>query len=165
MVALGAELEVHSLKGERRIRADEFYLGPYMTVLEPDELLVAIHIPAWPVGGITIFREVARRPGDFALVGLVGALQLDGGKIVHAGLAWLGMGPTPIKARQAEAALVGQMVDTIDPAKIAHLAVADTEPFEDYHATADYRRRVGTRIFARTLAEALNIPFNAGQPA
>jgi carbon-monoxide dehydrogenase medium subunit len=140
-------------------------LGPYMTVLEPDELLVAIHIPAWPVGGITIFREVARRPGDFALVGLVGALQLDGGKIVHAGLAWLGMGPTPIKARQAEAALVGQMVDTIDPAKIAHLAVADTEPFEDYHATADYRRRVGTRIFARTLAEALNIPFNAGQPA
>jgi carbon-monoxide dehydrogenase medium subunit len=75
------------------------------------------------------------------------------------------MGPTPIKARQAEAALVGQMVDTIDPAKIAHLAVADTEPFEDYHATADYRRRVGTRIFARTLAEALNIPFNAGQPA
>ncbi|MDB5723820.1 MAG: xanthine dehydrogenase family protein subunit [Novosphingobium sp.] len=165
MVALGAELEVHSVKGERRIRADEFYLGPYMTVLEPDELLVAIHMPAWPVGGVTIFREVARRPGDFALVGLVGALQLDSGKIVHAGLAWLGMGPTPIKARQAEAALLGQMVDAIDPVKIAELAIADTEPFEDHHATADYRRRVGTRIFGRALAEALNIPFNAGRPA
>jgi carbon-monoxide dehydrogenase medium subunit len=165
MVALGAKLEVHSRRGERRIPADEFYLGPYMTVLEPDELLTAIHLPPWPAGAITIFREVARRPGDFALVGLVGALHLDGGKIVHAGLAWLGMGPTPIKARRAEAALVGQAIADIDPAKIAELAVGETEPFEDHHATADYRRRVGTRIFTRALSEALNKPFNAGQPA
>jgi carbon-monoxide dehydrogenase medium subunit len=157
MVALGAELEVHSLRGERRIRADEFYLGPYMTVLEPDELLTAVHLPPWPTGAVAVFREVARRPGDFALVGLVGALHLDAGKIARAGLAWFGMGPTPIKASRAEAALAGQAIDNIDPAKIADLAVGETEPFEDPHATADYRRRVGARIFARTLAEALDV--------
>ena len=156
-VALGAELEVHSVRGERRIKADEFYLGPYMTTIEPDELLTAIHFPAWPAGTVTVFREVAQRPGDFALVGLVGALHLDGGKIARAGLAWFGMGPTPIKARQAEAALLGQTPGSLDPAAIAQLAVADTEPFTDHHATADYRRRVGARIFAKTLAEALDI--------
>ncbi|MEO5587348.1 MAG: xanthine dehydrogenase family protein subunit M [Novosphingobium sp.] len=155
-LALGAELEVHSLRGERRIPAAEFYLGPYMTTLEPDELLTAVHFPAWPAGTVTVFREVARRPGDFALVGLVGALHLDGGKIERAVLAWFGMGPTPIKARQAEQALIGQSIAAIDADRIADLAVGDTDPFEDHHATADYRRRVGKRIFARTLNEALN---------
>lgn len=160
-VALGAELEVHSLRGERRIKAEDFYLGPYMTTIEPDELLTAIHFPQWPVETLTVFREIAQRPGDFALVGLVGALQVDGGKINRAGLAWFGMGPTPIKARDAEQALVGQAIDAIDPAKIADLAVSETAPFEDHHATAEYRRRVGKRVFARTLGEVLN----ARQPA
>jgi carbon-monoxide dehydrogenase medium subunit len=156
-IALGAELEVHSPRGERRIRADEMYLGPYMTVLEPDELLVAIHFPPWPTSSVPLFREVAQRPGDFALVGLVGALHMDGGKVARAGLAWFGMGPTPMRARQAEAALVGRTAAELDPIEVARLAVADTEPFTDHHASADYRRRVGARIFARTLSEALDI--------
>jgi carbon-monoxide dehydrogenase medium subunit len=155
-VALGAEIEIHSRdRGTRRVRADEFYLGPYMTVLEPDELVTAIHYPRWPSDTLTVFREVAQRPGDFALVGLVGAVHVEAGKIARAGLAWFGMGPTPIKARQAEAALLGQAVGDIDVQAIAELAVADTAPFEDSHATAHYRRTVGRRIFARTLGEAL----------
>jgi carbon-monoxide dehydrogenase medium subunit len=104
-----------------------------------------------------VFREVAQRPGDFALVGLVGAVQVEGGKVARAGLAWFGMGPIPIKARQAEVALLGASVGDIDPQAIAELAVADTEPFDDSHATAHYRRTVGRRIFARTLGEALNL--------
>lgn len=156
-LALGADLEVHSLRGERRIKAEDFYLGPYMTTIEPDELLTAIHFPQWPEGTLTVFREVAQRPGDFALVGLVGALQIEGGQIARAGLAWFGMGPTPIKARAAEQALVGQAPDAIDPAKIADLAVSETAPFEDHHATAEYRRKVGKRVFARTLGEVLNV--------
>lgn len=157
-VALGAELEVHSRdRGERRIKAEEFYLGPYMTTLEPDELLTAIHYPASQPGSVTVFREVAQRPGDFALVGLVGSVRVEGGKIAAAGLAWFGMGATPIKARQAEQALLGLALADIDPRALAELAVADTEPFDDNHATAHYRRTVGRRIFARTLAEALQI--------
>jgi carbon-monoxide dehydrogenase medium subunit len=156
-IALGAELEIHSRRGERRIKADEFYFGPYMTALEPDELLTAIHYPRWADDSITVFREVAQRPGDFALVGLVGRVQVADGKIARAGLAWFGMGPTPIKARQAENALTGAALSDIDPQAIAELAVADTEPFDDQHATAHYRRTVGRRIFARTLGEALDL--------
>jgi len=155
-IALGAELEVRSANGERRIKAEDTYLGPYMTTLEPDELLVAIHYPVWSQGTVPVFREVAQRPGDFALVGLVGALHMDGGKIGRASLAWFGMGPTPIKARQAESALAGKAPDEVDASAIAQLAIADTDPFTDHHATADYRRRVGTRIFARALSEALD---------
>jgi carbon-monoxide dehydrogenase medium subunit len=156
-VALGATIEVQSARGTRKVPADEFYIGPYMTVLEPDELVTAIHYPDWPSGHVTLFREVAQRPGDFALVGMVGALVADGGTISRAGIAWFGMGPTPIKARQAEAALVGQSLSSIDADAVAELAVADTAPFDDHHASAEYRRTVGKRIFARTLREALQV--------
>jgi carbon-monoxide dehydrogenase medium subunit len=156
-VALGASIEIQSVRGTRHVPAHDFYLGPYMTVLEPDELVTGIVFPDWPKGTVTLFREVAQRPGDFALVGMVGALTVNGGTIERAGIAWFGMGPTPIKARQAEAALVGQSIDAIDPQRIAELAVADTAPFDDHHASAEYRRTVGRRIFARTLGEALNI--------
>lgn len=154
-VALGAELEFHSIRGERRVRADEFYLGPYMTTIEPDELLTAVHFPRWPADTVTVFREVARRPGDFALVGLVGALHVVDGRIARAGLAWFGMGPTPIKARQAETALQGRSLRELDADAVAALAVADTEPFDDHHATAAYRRTVGRRVFSQALGEIL----------
>lgn len=156
-VALGATIEAHSARGVRKIPAAEFYFGPYMTALEPDELVTAIHFPDWAPGHVTLFREVTQRPGDFALVGMVGALETDGGTIRRAGIAWFGMGPTPIKAAQAEQALVGQSLSAIDPQAIAELAVADTAPFDDHHASAEYRRTVGRRIFARTLREALGL--------
>jgi len=156
-VALGAELELTSVRGTRTVRAEDFYIGPYMTAIEPDELVTAIHFPDWPKGHVTLFREVAQRPGDFALVGMVGAAVLDGGRIARAGLAWFGMGPTPVRMRQAEAALAGQALAGLDIGRIADLAVADTAPFTDHHASAEYRRTVGKRIFARTLREALDL--------
>ncbi|HEV7446060.1 MAG TPA: xanthine dehydrogenase family protein subunit M [Steroidobacteraceae bacterium] len=155
--ALGASIEVRSVRGTRRVRADEMYLAPYATALDPDELITAIEFPDWPSHAVPLFREVARRPGDFALVGLVGALAIESGRISRAGIAWFGMGPVPMKARQAEAALTGQSVAALDVQSIAELAVADTAPFDDRHASAEYRRTVGRRIFARALGEALNV--------
>lgn len=160
-VALGAEIELRSIRGVRRVPADEFYIGPYMTAIEPDELVTAIHFPDWPAGHAVLFREIAQRPGDFALVGLVGAVVLDSGVVTRAGIAWFGMGPTPIRARQAEQALVGQTLAGIDITALADLAIADTDPFTDHHVSAEYRRTVGRRAFARTLREA----FRPGAPA
>jgi len=156
-VALGAEIEIRSSRGTRQVKAEEFYLGPYMTVLEPDELVTGITYPDWADGHVQLFREVAQRPGDFALVGMVGALEVSGGTVSRAGIAWFGMGPTPVKARQAEAALIGKSLDAIDAQAVAELAVADTAPFDDHHATSEYRRTVGKRIFSSTLREALGL--------
>jgi carbon-monoxide dehydrogenase medium subunit len=160
-VALGASIEARSVRGTRRISADAMYLAPYATALEPDELITAIHFPDWPSNAVPVFREVAQRPGDFALLGFVGALAVENGRISRAGIAWFGMGPTPIKARQAETALTGRSVAELDVRAIAELAIADTAPFDDRHASAEYRRTVGRRIFARTLAEALNVRLAA----
>jgi len=156
-VALDAEIEAHTTRGDRRIPAFQFYLGPYSTALDPDELVTAVHFPHWPSNAIPVFREVARRPGDFALVGLVGAVALEGGKITRAGLAWFGMGATPVKAWQAELEMVGKAPSELDLRGLAELAIADAEPFDDHAATADYRRSVARRIFARTLGEALSL--------
>ncbi|MYL97260.1 xanthine dehydrogenase family protein subunit M [Novosphingobium sp. FGD1] len=156
-VALGALIEIASVRGTRQVPAREFYVGPYMTVLEPDELVTGILYPDWPEGHFMLFREVARRPGDFALVGLVGALAVERGAVSRAGIAWFGMGPTPIAANQAEDALVGTALAGIDVERVARLAVADAAPFDDHHASAEYRRTVGLRIFARTLRETLDI--------
>lgn len=155
-VALGATLEVRSTRGTRRIPAEEFYFGPYATALEQDELLSAVHFPDWEPDTVSLFRELAQRPGDFALLGLSGALTLEERRITRAGIAWFGMGPTPMKARQLEAALVGQSIDALDPRALAELAIADTAPFDDHHASAEYRRTVGRHVFARTWREALD---------
>ena len=156
-VALGASIEVRSIRGTRTVPAEQFYVGPYLTVLEPDELVTGLTYPDWPRGHITVFRELAQRPGDFALLGLVGALVIDGGKITRAGLAWFGMGPTPIKAGAAEQMLRGRTLAGIDSHAVAERAISDTAPFDDHHASAEYRRTVGKRIFARTLREALEV--------
>ena len=138
-VALGATIKVRSIRGTRLVPANEFYLGPYMNVLGPDELVTGISFPDWPKGHITLFREVAQRPGDFALVGMVGALSFGGGKIARVGLAWFGMGPTPIRAKAAEQMLLGQVLDGIDPQAVAERAITDTAPFDDHQRPSPHR--------------------------
>ena len=156
-VALEARITVRSIRGTRVIPAAEFYFGPYMNALEPDELVTDISFPDWPKGHITLFRELAQRPGDFALVGMVGAMSVADGKIARVGLAWFGMGPTPIRAKAAEQMLLGRALDAIDAQSVAERAIADASPFDDHHASAEYRRTVGRRMFARTLLEATRI--------
>jgi len=152
-LALGAEIEARSSTGSRLIPVEDFYLAPYTTTLEPDELVTAIHFPDWPADTVTVVHEVARRPGDFALVGLVAAFALDAGVVRKAGIAWFGMGPTPMRSRAAEQALIG--ADRPDWSALADLAVSDTEPLDDAMASASYRRTVAARIFARQVAQAL----------
>ena len=152
-VALGATIDIASARGRRQVPAAEFYLGPFMTVLEPDELVTGITFPIWPTGHLPLFTELAQRPGDFALVGVVGALALEAGKISRAGIAWMAMGPTPLKAAVAEKLLLGKTLAEIDPQAVAEAAVAETSPFDDKRTSAEYRRTVGARLLARALRE------------
>jgi len=156
-LALGAVVEARSARGAREIPIEDFYVGPYTTTLEPDELITAVRFPDWPAGTVTVVHEVSRRPGDFALVGLVCALALDGGRVSRAGIGWFGMGPQPMRSRRAEQALAGRTLSDADLAEIAELAVADTDPLDDVQADAGYRRKVGARIFRRLVGEALKV--------
>ncbi|MET0337525.1 MAG: xanthine dehydrogenase family protein subunit M [Caulobacter sp.] len=156
VLALGAVVEARSTRGVREIPAENFYLGPYTTALEMDEMITAVRFPDWPAGAITVVHEVARRPGDFAMVGLVCAFAAEDGQVSRAGIGWFGMGPQPMRSRAAEAAMVGRRLSAADMREIAQLAVSETDPLDDAQADGAYRRTVGARIFERVVGEALS---------
>lgn len=154
-VALDARLHLQSVAGGRIVAARDFYIGPYATVAQPDEILTTIEFPGWAGDHLPVFGEIARRPGDYALTGLVGAIERDGSRITRAGLAWLGMGPTPLRATGLEQRLSGVGADAIDFAALADLAISETAPFDDKAASAEYRRTAGRKLAERLLREAL----------
>lgn len=154
-LTLGGVIEARSIRGAREIAAEDFYLGPYTTALEPDELITGVRFPDWPANTVTAVHELARRPGDFALVGLICAFAFDGDKVSRAGVGWFGMGPQPLRSRKAEEAMVGRSFSTADLREIAELAVSETDPLDDAQADAAYRRKVGVRVFERVVGEVL----------
>jgi carbon-monoxide dehydrogenase medium subunit len=155
-VTLDAEMEVAGPERTRRIPAAEFFTSTYTTVLEPDEVLTALRFPVWPDRSGFAIREFARRRGDFALAGALCGVTLDaGGRIERAAIGLLGLGAVPVRALQAEQAITGAAPGDLDMTEIGLLAVADTDPPDDVHATSAYRRRVGAALAARALAAAV----------
>jgi carbon-monoxide dehydrogenase medium subunit len=155
-LALDAELEVAGPNGTRRVPAAEFFVGTWTTTVESDEILTAVHFPVWPGRAGFAVEEVARRSGDFALAGVVAAVELnDQGKVERSAISFLGMAPTPVRARTAEGQLNGSSPSAPDLTEIARLAVTDTEPTADVHASAEYRQYVGAHLVERALDRAL----------
>ncbi len=155
-LALDAELEIASGAGSRRVAAEDFFLGTWTTAIGEDEILTAVHFPVWEGASGFAVEELARRSGDFALAGVVAGVQVDGsGAVTRSAISFLGMAPTPVRARSAEAALTGTNPSADDLAEIGRLAVADTEPTADVHASAEYRLHVGAHLVARALDRAL----------
>jgi carbon-monoxide dehydrogenase medium subunit len=155
-LALGAEMEIASKDATRRVAAADFFEGTWTTCLADDELLVAVHVPVWEGRCGFAFDEVARRSGDFALAGVAAGVELDGkGGVQRAALGLLGMGSTPMRAPEAEQALLGRSPSAPDIDEVANLAVSGLEPTDDVHATAQYRRKVGAHLVRKTLEAAL----------
>lgn len=155
-LALDAELEIAGAGGSRTVPASDFFVGTWTTTVGEDEILSAVHFPVWSGNTGFAVEEVARRSGDFALAGVVAAVEVDdGGSVSRAAISFLGMAPTPVRAGQAEQALVGSAPSATDLEEIGRLAVADTEPTADVHASAEYRKHVGAHLVVRALDRAL----------
>jgi carbon-monoxide dehydrogenase medium subunit len=155
-LALDAEFEVQSTTGSRAVPASEFFVSTFMTALDTDDVLAAVHFPVW--GGRCGFavEEVARRFGDFALTGAVCGVELDGeDRVARSAIAMFGMGSTPLRAPQAEAGLAGSSTGDVDVEEVGRAAAAETDPPDDIHASAAYRRKVGGVVVARALRTAI----------
>ncbi|MFQ5708201.1 MAG: FAD binding domain-containing protein [bacterium] len=155
-VALDAQFLLRSKKRERWLPAGEFYRDLFTTALEPDELLVEIKLPALPPRTGWAFREVARRHGDFALVGVAAVVTVDEKqKCQQARIVLLSVGNGPVKAHTAAQSLTGQK-----PTKraigdaAATAAVADIDPPGDIHASAAFRRHLAKVLTEQALTEA-----------
>ena len=159
--ALGATFTARSkAKGERTIGADDFFQGFFTTALEPDEILVDVRFPAaGPRSGAAV-EEVARRHGDFAMVGAVAAVTLDPSSdtIADARVALINVAERAVRAGAAEQALAGTAVsassDAAAFADAADLATRDLDPSGDLHASPAYRRKVAGVCVKRALARA-----------
>jgi aerobic carbon-monoxide dehydrogenase medium subunit len=153
-LALGAEFVVRSQSGERVIPAADWFEGYLTTSRRPDELLVEIRFPAAGRGTGISFQEVARRHGDFAMVGLAASLTLSGGVISDARLAFAGISDVPVRAAAAEDLLVGERPSAELFDEAARRGCEDIDPPADLHGSSDYRKKVAAVLVRRGLRAA-----------
>ncbi|WP_237214104.1 FAD binding domain-containing protein [Falsiroseomonas oryziterrae] len=152
MLALDARFVLRSARGARDMPAASFFLAPLTTALEPDEMLAEIRIPALPRGAGTAFLEVARRRGDYAMMGVAAMVARDAdGVCTAARLAFCSAGPTPMLAPRASAALVGTRLTEADIAAAADLARQEVEPMGSVQASPAYQRHLAGVVAARAL--------------
>lgn len=145
LLALGGEIEIAGRAGRRTVAADTFFKGLFETALAPGEIISAIRIPVAQPRDRFGFAELARRHGDYALVGLAAAARAEPPAIR---LAYFGVGTTPVRARTAETALAGGDLD----AAVAALA-GDVEPSGDVHASAAAKRHLAAVLLRRVAAQ------------
>jgi carbon-monoxide dehydrogenase medium subunit len=156
MVALGARLTLRSARGQRDVGAEEFFVSALTTALAPDELLTEIALPPWPARTGSSVREVAKRPGDFALGGVAATLSLDAqGRIAGARIVCFGVGPVPVRVTAAERALASGAPSASAFTEAGRLATAGVAPADDIHASAAYRKRLAGVLTTRALTDAL----------
>ena len=160
MVALQATIVLQGPGGERRVPAEQFFTGLFATALEPGELLLAVELPPMPARSGWAFLEMARRHGDYALVGVAVLLALnEAGRCAQARIALLSVGERPVLATRAMARLSGQVLDDDTVREAAELAGGDDiDPPSDINASAAYRRQLARvltrRAFERSVARA-----------
>ncbi|RTL48990.1 MAG: xanthine dehydrogenase family protein subunit M [Bradyrhizobiaceae bacterium] len=151
MLALGAEMEIAGPGGTRRVAADDFFLDLYQTALEPGELLVSLHIPVVKSNQRWAFDELARRRGDYAIVGAGVILSFDGTNVSDARIVFISVGATPIRAKNVETALAGQVLDTGAIQRAQAALENDLDPPDDKHMTATMRMHLARVLLGRLL--------------
>lgn len=155
-VALDTEFVVQSVGGQRIVAAEDFFVTYLTTAIEPDEVLTEIRVPPWPTGWGWDVQEMCRRAGDFALVGAVAMVHVDASDVCQAArLVLFGVDGVPVRARQAEAHLVGTRVADDSLREVEQIVANTLDPEADIHASDIYRKEVGGVMARRTLAQAL----------
>ena len=153
-VALDATIVARSVRGTRRIGADDFFDSLFTTALADDEIITEVRLPLLR-NAITGFREKSQTAGDFATVATVAACTLDDGAVAEVRLAIAGAASTPVRAKRAESLLVGQEPTPDALAAVARAAAEDVDPISDAHGSADYRRHLVEVLTRRSLDDAL----------
>jgi aerobic carbon-monoxide dehydrogenase medium subunit len=161
MLALDAQVVARSSGGERTFPVEELFVSNFATTLEPEEILTEVRIPMpEPRSGGT-YLKLERKIGDFATVGVAVQLTLDDGQVKSAGIGLTAVGPTNIKARDAEARLTGSDGSDAVVAEAAKLAAQAAQPGSDLRGSEDYKRHIVEVFVRRGVARALEIARGA----
>ena len=150
LVALDGEVDVTGPQGQRTVKAADFFKGLFETALAPRDLLTAIRVPAASADARFAFAEFARRHGDYAMAGIAACARADGAGLSDVRLAYFGVGPTPVRARHAEAALATGDVD----AAVRALA-DDLDPPDDVQASGAVRTHLAGVLLRRAAGQLM----------
>ncbi len=151
MIALGATYLVRGPNGDRTVPADAFYVDTFTTALEPNEVLVEVQVPRTRPGQGTAYIKLEKRAGDFPIVGVAASLTESHGKIEKAGLGLTAVGPTALKAGEAETSLSGHTPDEASFRRAAELARAASRPVTDLRGPAEYKKAMVGVLALRAL--------------
>ena len=150
-VALGATLVLGSAKGERQVKAEDFFKGLFETDLRVGELIVEVKFPEVPSGTSTGFAELSRRHGDFALVGVAALAILRAGEIESARIVYFGCVDRARVAASVSAALSGAAVPLEDASPYVAAIRNDLEPDDTPGLRADTKLHMATVLTRRAL--------------
>ena len=153
LVALGAEMEIVGPQGQRTVRADDFFTALFETTLGPCDVLTMMRIPTAAAATRVGFAELARRHGDYALVGLAACARANGASLSDLRLVYFGVGPVPARARNAEIALQRGDLD----GAMGALAT-DLDPSDDVQATASVKRHLARVLLGRVAGQLMQAP-------
>jgi carbon-monoxide dehydrogenase medium subunit len=155
MLAMDARLRAQSAEGERWIAASDFFISVFTTALHDDEMLVEVELPALPAGTGTCFMEVARRPGDYAMMGVAAVVTLDENETcAQARLTYCNAGETPVSAEKAADSLAGERINEQLARDAGALAQGEIDPPGNVHASKDFQRHLVGVLTRRALLEA-----------
>jgi carbon-monoxide dehydrogenase medium subunit len=149
MLALDAIIEIDGNQGAVSIPADAYFKGLYETALEPGDILTGMRLPVAGLGSRCAFDELAQRRGDYAIVGLGIQASFDAELVRDIRIAFLSAGPTPIRARQAEVALLGRSLDATAIASAQAALADDLEPSDDVHVSSAMRMHLARVLLGR----------------
>jgi len=156
LLALDAEAVIAGPSGQRRVSMASFFLGVRRTVLGPGELLLEIVVPAQGAhSGGNYLRHTPRRELDIAVVGVASQITLTGGKCTTARIALAAVAPVPLRATDAEQALVGQPLTPQQIERAADLASGAARPIDDHRGSIEFRNHLVRVLTRRTLTTAL----------
>jgi carbon-monoxide dehydrogenase medium subunit len=156
ITALEGEIVARSVKGERVIKAQEFFKGPFSTALRSDELLVEVRVPSMEGYFGAAYEKLVFRATDYAIVGVAAVLELDrGGAIQGARVALTGVGSTPVRAKSVEEELIGKQASKDLIVKVSARASEGLNPPSDVRASSEYRKAMAAVMTKRALLRAL----------
>jgi carbon-monoxide dehydrogenase medium subunit len=154
MLAMNGEIVARSVGGERRIAVADLIEGPFTTTLRPDELATEARVPQVEGETYGTYLKLERKIGDFATVGVAVHLAFDGDRVKRAGIGLTAVGPSNLKAEEAERALEGSTLDGSVIEEAGRLAAARAEPHTDIRGSADYKRDIVRIYVTRALRAA-----------
>lgn len=156
-VARNASFRLRSAAGERTVRAPDFFQGMFVVDCSPTEVLVEVEWPPLPERTGTAFVELARRHGDYAMMGVAAVISVDEtGACTAAELVFLNAGDAPVRAGRAAAELVGEHPSGDLFESVAALAATrEMEPYGNVHASAEYQKHLARVLAVRALQRAV----------